>query len=313
MLYVQRCFAHIKLREMLPDLYGNAFEKFFHDLMCARHPDFLDVRTHGTLGDQGSDGLSLHDGKLYACYAPATFDATGVRGKFRKDLASALSQRPGQFTVFVFVHNDLRGVHPEIATMLVDARKEHPGLTFEQMGRRRLWLELQTLTREAVETVLGCPIPIDDPVYGIGMEDLAPLLAHLKERRQAADPLGTLDEVSQKKFDFNRISGDVRQNLVAGMRHTHLVAEYYAGVYDPGEHDEVAAGFAQEYLNACEEGDGSEDILLLLQFYVHGNRLQNSRDLAAGWTVLAYFFERCHIFDDAPTNWNGHTAASEVV
>ncbi|MCX4584632.1 hypothetical protein [Streptomyces sp. NBC_01481] len=95
--------------------------------MCARYPDFLDVRTHGNLGDQGSDGLSLHARKLYACYAPRSFDAAKLRKKFHDDLNSALAQRMGQFGTFVFVHNDLRGVHPEVGTMLMEADRASQG------------------------------------------------------------------------------------------------------------------------------------------------------------------------------------------
>ncbi|WP_328440595.1 hypothetical protein OHA71_32925 [Streptomyces sp. NBC_00444] len=298
--------------QKLSELHGEAFESFFHDLMCARHADFLDVRTHGKLGDQGSDGLSLHANKLYACYAPHTFDAAGVRKKFRGDLDSALNQRPGQFGTFVFVHNDVRGVHPEIATMLAEARNTHAPLRFEQMGRRHLWGQLLPLPRETVEDILGCEIPIEEMTYGVGMADLAPLLNHLKEQRRTADPLMSLAEVSEEKLDFNQILGDERDQLRTGMTYTHLVAEYYAGVYDPSEEDEVAAGFRQEYLTARERSTDPEEILLSLQHYVHGNRLHSVRELSAGWVVLAYFFERCHIFENAPDGWSPNGVPSST-
>ncbi|MGV9915463.1 ABC-three component system protein [Streptomyces tendae] len=299
----QRMYAYVKFMEKLAELHGEAFEGFFHDVMCTRYPDFLDVRTHGKLGDQGSDGLSLHDGKLYACYAPATFDITKVRKKFHDDLDSAQRQRPDQFSTFVFVHNDLRGIHPEVATMLAEARTAHSPLRFEQMGRRRLWTELLPLPCETVEYVLGCEIPIEEQIYGVGMGDLAPLLGRLKEQRRTADPLMSLAEVSDRKLDFNQIIGEVRDDLVDGMRYTHLVAQYYAGVYDPFEHDEVAAAFTQEYVVARERSSDPDLILLDLQHYIHGNRLQSSRELSAGWVVLAHFFEHCHIFENAPEGW----------
>ncbi|WP_382465448.1 ABC-three component system protein [Streptomyces noursei] len=299
----QRMYAHIKFLDKLAELHGEAFEGFFHDVMCARYPDFIDVRTHGNLGDQGSDGLSLHDEKLYACFAPATFDVARVRKKFHDDLDSALRQRADQFSTFVFVHNDLRGVHPEIATMLAEARTTYPTLRFEQVGRRRLWTELLPLPRETVEYILGCEIPIEEQIYGVGMGDLSPLLDRLKEQRETADPLMSLAEVSDRKIDFNRINGEVRDDLVNGMRYTYLVAQYYAGVYDPFEHDEVAAAFTQEYLVARDHSSDPDLILLDLQHYIHGNRLPSSRELSAGWVVLAHFFERCHIFENAPEGW----------
>ncbi|MFI6581752.1 ABC-three component system protein [Embleya sp. NPDC050493] len=289
---------------MLGDLHTEAFEDFFHDLMCLRHPDFIDVRTHGNIGDQGADGLGLHSGKLYACYAPYTFSASAVRVKFKSDLEKALEKRLGQFGTFVFVHNDLRGMHPEVASMLVDARAAHPGLEFEVMGRRGLWRELMRLRRDDVEHVLGCEIPIEEQVYGIGMEDLAPLLASLKEHRGTADPLMSLAAVSELKLDFNNLRDDVREELLRGMRHTHLVDEYYAGVLDPFEHDDVAAGFRAQYALARQDSPDPDDVLWDLQQYIQGNKLHHPRELRAGMVVLAHFFERCDIFDAPPPGWS---------
>ena len=72
-------------------LTGDAFQGFFHDLMTCADPAFVDVRTHGNIGDLASDGLSLNDRRLYACYAPETPDASKTVSKFNSDLAG-LSQ-----------------------------------------------------------------------------------------------------------------------------------------------------------------------------------------------------------------------------
>ncbi|MEV6425635.1 hypothetical protein [Streptomyces sp. NPDC051662] len=98
-------YARLKFMELMAELNESTFEAFFHRLMSARHPEFLDVRTHGRLGDQGSDGFMLHESKLYACYAPPpqTVSATEIRQKIRSDLAKALAQRADQFDTFVFV------------------------------------------------------------------------------------------------------------------------------------------------------------------------------------------------------------------
>jgi hypothetical protein len=301
--FAQKMYARLKFLERFVELKTEAFESFFHDLMTAAHDDFVDVRTHGNLGDQGSDGLSLHSNKLYACYAPRTFDVNKVRTKFNGDLSSALRQRPGQFTTFVFVHNDAHGVHPELATLLASARQEHPGLRFETLGARGLWQKMLPLPRHAVEDLLGCEIPVEEQVYGVGLEELAPLLERLKDRSESADPLMSLAEVSEAKLDYNGLSGEAREKLVRGMRDTYRVAEYYAGVQNPREEDEVAAGFTAHYLAAREQVEDPEDILFDLQQYVHGNRLHHPREMRAGWVVLAHFFERCHIFERPPADW----------
>jgi hypothetical protein len=89
----ERMYVKFVYRELMASLHGDAFEDFFHRLMSARHADFVQVRTHGNLGDLGADGLRLHNGRLYACYAPEVFDAVKVGGKFGGDLFDGVDER----------------------------------------------------------------------------------------------------------------------------------------------------------------------------------------------------------------------------
>ena len=111
--FIERLLIRLLVKQKISELHGNSFETFFQDLMCLRQPDFVDVRTAGRLGDLGSDGLLLHDEKLFACYAPEVFDEKEVKRKLESDLTKALAKRKGQFATFCFVNNDLRGMHPQ--------------------------------------------------------------------------------------------------------------------------------------------------------------------------------------------------------
>ncbi|MGW4651507.1 ABC-three component system protein [Kitasatospora sp. NPDC004289] len=303
MRFEQRMYARVKFLELMADLYESAFEDFFHRVMVTRHPNFLDVRTHGRLGDQGADGLTLSSRKLYACYAPQTVDVSAVRAKFTKDLASAIRQRNGQFDTFVFVHNDRRGVHPEVTTMLSVADTDHPDLAFEQMGTRSIWQECMGLELEQAEDVLGCEIPVKPTVYGVGMDDLKPLLQHLKGLRTEADPLMDLPQVHEEKLAFNLLQGDSREDLLRGMRHTHLVEAFYAGGIRALEHDEVARGFRIFYEQVRKQYPDPDDVLWQLEMYVLGNEHQRLPVHRAAWVVLAHFFFRCDIFEAPPSGW----------
>jgi hypothetical protein len=134
--FMERQAARLLLKAKITDLHGNAFETFFQNLMCLRNPDFADVRTAGRLGDISSDGLLLHSRKLYACYAPEVFNARRLEKKFADDLENAKAKRSGQFDVFVFVHNDIRGLHPALSVVLATAAIEHKPLPFEPFGYR---------------------------------------------------------------------------------------------------------------------------------------------------------------------------------
>ncbi|WP_460333353.1 ABC-three component system protein [Actinoallomurus acanthiterrae] len=309
MFFEQRMFARLKFFEKILELSENAFEDFFHNLMSARHPDYVDVRTHGNIGDKGADGLGLHDRKLYACYAPPTFNVSEIESKFASDLKKAKEKRDGEFDTFVFVHNDMRGAHPEISSVLAEAGRDHAPLKFDHMGRRRLWHEVLKLNVEQVEDLLGCPIPITQLAYGIGMEDLAPLLEHLKDQAKFSDPLKPVPPVSELKLDYNRLDGDSRESLVKAFRSTRLIDQYYTMRMAAYERDEVAAGFSIYYQQIKEDWEDPEDIIWQLEMYVLGNMHQDRRTHRAAMVVLAYFFERCDIFEQPPPDWRPASVA----
>ncbi|MET8354833.1 ABC-three component system protein [Micromonospora sp. NPDC005206] len=310
--FEEQSFVRGILRRQLDELFGNGFERFFQNLMCARYPDFIDVRTHGNLGDIGADGLSLHERKLYACYAPEVPDAAAVRSKFQDDLTKAIAKRGDQFDTFVFVHNDLRGVHPEISVLLSQARRVHPVMRFEQRGPQHLHRELCRLEREEIQELLGCEIPVSDRVYRIGLDDLAPLLAHLVTQRRAAASQASVREVPPDKLDYNQLGPDDREEIISSMRYTHLVDEYYQGRRDVTERDEVAQGFNAYYHQIKAVYDDPGDVLWKLQEYIAGNARGRREEERAVMVVLAYFFETCDIFEEPPTNWRT-SATQEVV
>lgn len=299
--FEEQSFVRGMLRRLLDEWTGNAFERFFQDLMCARYPTFLDVRTHGPLGDMGADGLC--DGKLFACYAPEVPDVKEVRRKFRQDLAKAIAKRGELFDTFVFVHNDFRGVHPEISILLDHARKDHPELRFENRSPRHLYRELCRLERDEVEDLLGCEIPVSDRVYRIGFDDLEPLLAHLVAlRRQATSP-APAREVPPDKLVYNELSVEDRDEIIFAMRHTPQVDQYYQGRRDVTERDEVAQGFNAYYQQVKAEYQEPGEVLWKLQEYVAGNARGPRDHERAVMVVLAYFFETCDIFDEPPLGW----------
>lgn len=286
----------------LHDLHGNAFQTFFNDLMALCVPGFVDVRTHGKLGDLASDGLDLHYGKLYACYAPETVDASATIQKFKSDFAGAIKKRSGQFRSFVFVHNDVRGVHPEISTALADARTTHPGISFEVMGMRHFRDLLGKQDSQDVEGLLKSQLPIQHAV-SVGLQEMEELLADLALLRIADVSPPTIESVSVHKLRYSELTEDSQKELRYGMRHSAMISDYYQRRIDITERDDVATRFHAEYLDAVGYGLEPEDVLLRLREFLAGNRMPSGPNYRAQTAVLAYFFESCDIFENAPTDW----------
>jgi hypothetical protein len=299
--YSERMALRPVLWQVLFDRTGNAFETLFHDIMTLCVPGFVDVRTHGKLGDQGSDGLSLHDGKLYACYAPESPDAAKTIAKLRSDAKSALAQRAGQFKTFVFVHNDVRGVHPEIATELAALTIAHPQIVFETLGYRHLRDMLGTRSLAEVETVLQQPLPVAAQI-GVGLTEMTDLLNLLESLRQPTEP-PTPATISVHKLEYSALTADTQSELRDAMKYSEYIENYYSDRLDVTERDEVAARFSLEYQDARTTTSDPEMILLRLRNFLAGTRPSTAPAYRAQTAVLAYFFQSCDIFENAPPGW----------
>jgi hypothetical protein len=309
MTFMERLATRFLLTTRFQELAEDEFETFFHDLMSVRYTDFLDIRASGNIGDIGSDGLSLHSGKLYACYGPQVFDKSNLKQKFKGDLKKALTKREGQFGTFVFVHNDIRGLHPEISMLIADAVETHPAIKFDHFGFRRFRDEFMRLERDQVEDLLRMQLPVQEMTYGIGLEELAPLLDHLSEHRKRPDPIPPVEAPSELKLDYNRFSDDTREEVVRFLSLGAPVDAYYAARVDVTERDEVASSFRQEFERLKTEYDDPELIFWRLEQYILGNASVPPRQHNAARAVVTYFFQTCDVFDNPPAGWLSHEAA----
>ncbi|RAY13787.1 hypothetical protein DPM19_19235 [Actinomadura craniellae] len=304
MLPHQRQYAQGMFRALVDESSGNEFEKLVHRLMELCHPGYVPIRTHGDIGDLGGDGLCTCHGHLYACYAPETFQVSKVRDKFFGDLESALIQRPEQFDAFVFVHNDQRGIHPVVAGLISEAQRRLPKTQLRQMGPRKLWNEALILDLPRMEQLLGQPIPVSEVRYAVGMADIEPLLKHLADNRPRHVRPADIPLPSTMKADYNRLSPRSQQVFREARPYVYQVEEYYRGLINHTEQDEVAAGFTAYYCQMREEyGDQPDEILWQLEGYVLGQAHARWERADAARVVVTFFFDQCDIFEVPPPGW----------
>ncbi|MFD6096491.1 ABC-three component system protein [Nocardiopsis flavescens] len=303
----QRHCARTMLGDTIRNLHGEGFEDFFHRLMQLGDPGFFPVRT--VQGDLGADGLTISDRKLYACYGPQVANEAEVRRKFRGDLAKAVANRGGDFDIFVFVHNNLRGVGPEVTREISAAQSSHPALCFEHFGLDRMFRVLRKLEDEDIEDLIG-PFPLKAMVTGVRMAELAPLLDHLSTRRRRSPLPGSIPVPPSRKLEYNRFSDDMREFLLLSLPYVPLVHDYYAGLAHPVERDEVAAAFREEYLELAATHDDPDAVALGLQWYILGNEARHPKDQVEANVVLMYFLGECEIFRIPPPDWR---TAGEVL
>lgn len=148
-------------------------------------------------------------------------------------------------------------------------------------------------------------LPVKELVYGIGLEELQPLLHHLRSQRQKISPPMEIATVSGRKLDFNGFSDDTKEDLRRMMVRSSDIDLYYTQCIDITERDEVAAGFHEEYLRLRAEFDDPDDIVWQLEQYVLGNASAPPAQRRAAMAVLAYFFQSCDIFENPPADFTG--------
>jgi hypothetical protein len=302
--YEQKIVVKFEFQKKMQECRGEAFQDFFHDLMTHRFGhDYVDIRPNGKFGDRGADGIRLGTRELFACYSPQAIDVREAKRKLKSDLESAIRQRPGQFDTFVFVCNDRWGTHPDISIMLAEEQGAIPTLSFGSMGTRKLWNEVMQLEIDQCEDLFGS-INVEEVVDGIGMADLEPLLEHLIDNRRAIGDGYQVDIPNTRKMKYNKISLEYQEELTRGMRGTPLVDGFIQGMNDSTLEDEMAEGFAHYYRQSrTARGNDADQVMEDLLSYVAGNRRPAVRQYMAAWTIVTFFFERCHIFDPAPDAW----------
>jgi hypothetical protein len=296
----ERVFVRDMLSAKLNEVYGNGLEEFFLDLMCMRDPGFFDIRTRGSLGDRGADGLIITGGNLFACYGPQTVDEKEITKKIKGDLASAQRHREGAFGTFTFVHSDRRGMDPLVSTALSNARVSFPELAFHNFGYRRFLNEIVRLEHSQIEDLLRCQFPAQRVVSGVALRDVRPLLEHLAKERKPSLGLAPLPRPSVVKMEFNAFSADAINQMTLAVPYVPCVETYYDNVIDPIERDEVAAGFRAHYLMLAEIHDDPDQILEELVFYIRGNEATGFAQSLNALVVLMYFFGECDIFKMPP-------------
>lgn len=296
----RREFARPKLGNKLATLHGQSFEDFFHQLMELADPGFFPVRT--SQGDLGADGMAVSGRKLYACYGPRVFEPSKVRDKFRGDLVKAVEHRDGDFDSFVFVHNELRGVSPEVTKEISEAQKEHPALRFENFGLTRMYQVLVQLDDAIVEDLIG-PFPATELVTGVGMGELAPLLEHLAARKRRSATPDSVLLPPRRKLEYNEFGYETKGFLLRALTYVPLVVDYYRKLNNPFEEDEVAAAFRHEYLELADSHEDPDTIVDHLQWYILGNKAASLKNQVEASVILMHFFGRCEIFRLPPEDW----------
>ena len=297
----------LKFQNMFLRLKGTAFQDFFADLMSRRHrSDFIRTRPWGPSGDRKNDGYLQSKRKLFQVYAPNEMAANETVSKITEDFAGALPYWEAYFDTWVFVHNALDGLGPEVLRCLLRLKQENPHVDVEQMGYEALEQEVLSLSQYDLEVLLG-HAPDARAINSLRSSDLMAVLDQLA--RADVLPEVEIRPVSLEKIDKNSFSEESKQYLRMGRRKSILIRSIFDSFPDPLTGERIVQTFRARYIHLKLQRLPSDKILSELVLFTggysdhyKGGAVEAQRHEAAVAAVLSYLFEQCDIFED-PENW----------
>lgn len=259
--------------------------------------DFQPIRNYGTYGDHKCDGYRESTQTVFQCYAPLDMKERELIEKIDKDFNGVLEHWEGEIKEWIFVHNDEKGLPPNAHKHIRNLRKQHKQIKIELWSKIQLLNMVLTLDETSIKVLYG-PILSYNTFNSLVLSDLAPVIDAI-EKSEITIELDDVIEPSQNKLDKNEISTAVRGMLKIGRQKLTLVGDFLMKLDSPEKSEEIAESIRKKYNSLKELNLTSERIFHFLQEYVgfDSNNIEATRQ-AAFWTILAYFFDKCDIYED---------------
>jgi hypothetical protein len=199
------------------------------------------------------------------------------------------------FDKWSFVHNATDGLPPHVQTLLLDFESANPGISLEPWGLEELRLVFRRLSSNDLATWFG-PALTEEAKANLGFKDLQVVVESLAGK---AAPSGTaVKDVPPRKIEANDLSESVTVLLKSGMAKTPLVSAFFDGWYDETLGARLAVAFRAEY-ERLRANRHPNQIFSELQAWAGGNQRGTAEHEMAVLTVIAYYFERCDIFEES--------------
>ncbi len=295
---VQASFYRLLFQLAFRTKKGVEFQDWF--VRLARYafgPDFEAVRPYGPRGDLKCDGRRLSTGTIFQCYAPYEMRADRLARKVDEDFRGALDNWH-EMTEWAFVHNDERGLPPDVFRYIDSLRNAHPSVKIVIWGEPELSALSERLDLPAKVALFG-PAPSRTGVETLIMDDLPPVINHLQREDPSPDEV-SLKPPSPDKLEKNELSAEASALLSLGRRKEALVDSYFRNHPRPDLGERIAESFRRTYASLRDQGRSPDQIFAHLQQYAGSGR--EPKRQGAALAVLSYFFERCDIFEDPETD-----------
>lgn len=293
---LQQAYYELKFEIAFIRAKGDAFQTFFERLMgLAYKADFMACRPWGRQGDHKNDGFLKSERRLFQVYAPNDMEAAKAIAKITEDFEGAKVHWGQHFNIWVFAHNATDGLPPHVQKVLLDFEKDNLGIKLEPWGLEEFRLIFRKLSPADLHSWFGAIAPTEETKAKLGFKDLQVVLETLAGRTVPTSQ--EVKEVPMGKIEANALSESVTTLLKAGMVKAPLVSAFLIQWRDETLGDRLAVAFKAKYLELREDFTPNA-IFAELQSWAAGEVRGAAEHELAVLTVIAYFFERCDIFEE---------------
>jgi len=274
---------------------GDEFQTFFERLMSlAYKADFMPCRPWGNQGDRKNDGFLKSERRLFQVYAPNEMEAAKAIAKITEDFDGAKVYWHSDFETWSFVHNAIDGLPPHVHKLILEFEKANRGIRLEPWGLEELRRVFRRLSRDDCASWFG-HAPTDQTKARLGFADLQVVLESLASK--AAAPASPIREVPPGKIEANDLSDSVATLIKNGMAKAPLVSSFLENWHDDTLGERLAYAFRAEY--ARLRGTMHPNMVFSeLQAWAGGGQRGTAEHEMAVLAVLAYYFERCEVFEE---------------
>ena len=273
---------------------GDEFQTFFERLMgLAYKADFMACRPWGNQGDRKNDGFLKSERRLFQVYAPNKMEAARAKKKITEDFEGAKEHWASHFDKWSFVHNAEDGLPPHVQELLLAFEQANPGIEVQPWGLEELRPIFRKLTIEDRVSWFG-PAPTDATKASLGFSHLRVVLERIAS---LPAPMADVRDVPTGKIEANALTESVAQLLKEGMVKSPLVTDFFSRWHDETLGERLAEAFKTEY-HRLREHHSPNSIFAELQTWAGGRSRGAPEHELAVLTVIAYYFERCDIFEE---------------
>jgi hypothetical protein len=275
---------------------GDAFQTFFERLMgLAYKADFMACCSWGKDGDRKNDGYLKSARRLFQVYAPNEMDAAKAKAKAKiaTDFEGARQHWGKDFDKWTFVHNATDGLPPHVLELMLSFERANPGIKLDPWCLEELRPIFRMLSDEDRESWFGAAVT-EETAVRLGFADLKVVLERIEGL--PAPHVAEVKDVPPGKIEANALSPAVTQLLHQGLIKSYLVAEFLCQWHDQTLGERLAEAFKAEY-KRLRGVHSPNQTFAELQAWAGGDRRGSPEHELAVLTVMAYYFERCDIFE----------------